>query len=49
MRKANDEGARFVLIIGDDELAKDVINLKDMRSGEQKEIKTNDIIKELTC
>ncbi|MCX5700189.1 MAG: histidine--tRNA ligase [Candidatus Omnitrophica bacterium] len=49
MRKANDEGAHFVLIIGDDEIAKDVINLKDMVSGEQKEIKTSDIIKELKC
>jgi histidyl-tRNA synthetase len=49
MRKANDLKARFVLIIGDDELKKNVITLKDMNSGEQREVKPKDLIKELKC
>ncbi len=38
MRKANDSGARFVLILGEDELKKKVITLKDMQSGSQEEL-----------
>jgi len=49
LRQANDLGARMVLIIGDNELAKGVITLKDMLSGEQKEIKAEDILKEIKC
>ncbi|MFH1641012.1 MAG: histidine--tRNA ligase [Candidatus Omnitrophota bacterium] len=47
MRRANDLGARTVLIIGEDELKKNVVTLKDMGSGEQKEIKQENLIKEL--
>lgn len=47
MRKANDLNARFTLILGEDELKKDVVALKDMDSGEQKEVKTEDLIEEL--
>ncbi len=47
LRKANDLNARFTLILGDDELKKDVVALKDMVSGEQKEVRTEDLIKEL--
>ena len=47
LRKANDYGAKFVLIIGDDELKKNTAMLKDMESGEQKEIKMENIITEL--
>ena len=49
MRRANDLGARFCLIIGDNEIAKGAVTLKDMISSEQKEVKTEDIIKELKC
>lgn len=49
MRKANDLGAKHVLIIGDDELGKGVVTLKDMVSGEQKEVSQEDIIKEIKC
>jgi len=49
MRKANDLGANLCLIIGDNELNKGVLTLKNMASGEQKEIKTEDIVKELKC
>lgn len=44
MRVANDLKARYVLIIGEDELKKNVVTLKDMSSGEQKEIRQEDLI-----
>jgi histidyl-tRNA synthetase len=44
MRKANDLNARFTLILGDDELEKKVATLKDMISGEQREIKQEDLV-----
>lgn len=47
MRRANDLKARFVLIIGDDELKKNVIMCKDMASGEQKEVAEAEIINHL--
>jgi len=47
MRKANDLSARHVLIIGEDELKKNVVMLKDMVSGVQREIKQEDLITEL--
>ena len=47
LRKANDLGAHFVIIIGEDELKKDVVTLKDMVSGEQREVKQEELIKEL--
>jgi len=47
MRRANDLGARFVLILGENELNKNVVTLKDMSSGEQKEIKPENLIQEL--
>jgi histidyl-tRNA synthetase len=47
MRTANDLKAKYVLIIGENELKKDIVTLKDMASGEQKEVKTGDLIREL--
>ena len=47
MRAANDIGASFVLILGDDELKKNTISVKNMDSGAQKEIKQGEIITEL--
>jgi histidyl-tRNA synthetase len=44
MRKANDSGARYVVIIGEDELKKGVLTLKDMSSGLQEEVKADEII-----
>lgn len=49
LRLANDLGARFVLIIGEDELEKNVMTLKDMVSGEQKEVGEQDLKRELGC
>ena len=47
LRKANDLSARYVLIIGGDELKKNVVTLKDMGSGEQKEISRDQLIDKL--
>ena len=47
MRAANDAGARYVLILGEDELKKNVISLKDMLNSTQKEINIEDLTKEL--
>ncbi len=49
MRKANDLQAKYVLIIGEDELKKGVVTLKDMISGEQREINTQNLIEELSA
>jgi histidyl-tRNA synthetase len=48
MRLANDLGAKYVLILGEDELKKNVVTLKDMGSGEQKEVNPKDLITGLT-
>lgn len=44
MRRANDLAAKVVLIIGEDELKKDTVMLKDMGTGEQREIKQDNLI-----
>ena len=43
MKAANHSGARFALIIGEDELAANSIILKDMESGNQHSLPLNDI------
>lgn len=40
--------ARYTLVIGDNELEKGVVSLKDMTKSEQREIKIEDIYKEIT-
>ncbi|MFH1339374.1 MAG: histidine--tRNA ligase [Candidatus Omnitrophota bacterium] len=47
MRQANELGARFCVIIGEDELAKGVVSLKDMVTGAQEEVREDNLIKEL--
>jgi len=47
LRRANDLSARFVLIIGEDELKKGSVMLKDMVSGEQREVTKEDLIIQL--
>ena len=49
MRAANDAQAKYVLILGDDELNKDVITLKDMSTGGQKEVTLQNLCGELKC
>ncbi len=41
---ANKIGASFTIIIGDDELEKDTLIIRNMDNGEQKEIKSSEII-----
>ncbi|MDP3732302.1 MAG: histidine--tRNA ligase [Candidatus Omnitrophota bacterium] len=47
MRRANDLAAKFVLIVGEDELKKGTVTLKDMVSGEQREVRQEDLTKSL--
>lgn len=49
MRRANDLHAGYVVIIGEDELKKNAVTLKDMASGGQREVKYEDLIKEVKC
>ncbi len=49
LRQANDLSARFVLLLGDNEIEKGTLSLKDMRSGEQKEINALDLTREIGC
>ena len=43
MRKANDLGVKFTVLIGDDEIKKQSLLLKDMASGTQEEISLDKI------
>jgi len=47
MRKANDLGARFVLLLGDNELSENAVMLKDMRNGQQEKIQQSGLINKL--
>lgn len=49
MRAANDAGAKFVLILGDDELKKDIISVKNMSDSTQKEVSIKNLTQELKC
>ena len=49
MRKANDLNARLVLILGENELKNNVISVKNMLSGEQKEVNLSQLTKEIKC
>jgi histidyl-tRNA synthetase len=46
LRSANDSGVKFAVIIGEDELKKNVVMLKNMQTGEQRKIKQENLIKE---
>lgn len=47
MKAANKSGAPFTLILGDEELKKNIIFLKDMETGDQKEIALDNILEQL--
>ena len=49
MRAANDIGATFVLILGDNELKNNTISVKDMTSSIQKQVSMQNLIEELKC
>jgi len=44
LREANRSGARIAIIIGDDELENNIVQVKDMETGEQTTIKKNKLI-----
>lgn len=48
MQYANDRNIPFVAIVGETEMAENVIMLKDMNSGTQEKVLINDIISKLT-
>ena len=47
MRRANDLAVKFTALLGDDELKKQMIILKDMRSGKQEEIGLDNFVEEI--
>ena len=48
MRIANKIGARYTVIVGEEELSKNMVILRNMQTKEQKEVKTDNLIDELT-
>jgi histidyl-tRNA synthetase len=48
MQRANDMGARFAIIMGDDELARGEVALKDLASGEQQNVSVAQLAEALT-
>ena len=47
MRKADRSGARYALIVGDDELAAGTVVVKPLRGGEQATVAVGDVADEL--
>lgn len=47
MEYANRRAVPYVAIVGSDELAREVVTLKDMRSGEQRQIAFGELAREL--
>lgn len=46
-KNADRMGAKMVLVLGEDELAKNVINVKNMESGDQQEVRLDELIPHL--
>jgi histidyl-tRNA synthetase len=49
MRSADNQGAKYVLIIGENELKAGMVSLKDMVSGQQRQVSMQGLVKELKC
>ena len=47
MKYANDRGVQYVAIVGDEEMAKGIIQLKNMESGDQFELSVEELIEKL--
>ncbi|MCS6859144.1 MAG: histidine--tRNA ligase [Abditibacteriales bacterium] len=47
MREAHRQGARFALILGDDELAHNVVTLRDLQTHEQRVVPREQVVSEL--
>jgi len=48
MRAANASGARWVVILGEDEVRRGIAGVKDMATGEQAEAPLNNLVKYLS-
>ncbi len=48
MRRANKIGAKYTVIVGEEELSKNMVILRNMQTKEQKEIKIDNLINKLT-
>ena len=49
MKRADRTGARRVVILGGDELARDEVTIKDMRSGEQVRVARSEVVRRLAA
>ena len=47
MKAADKAGARFAVILGEDEIAGEFVTLRDMSSSEQQQVPVSDIINKL--
>ncbi len=47
LKRASKKGARFAVIIGEEEAEKGTVQLKDMEKKEQKEVKTENLVSEI--
>lgn len=47
MNYANKEGIPFVVVVGDSEVENEVVNLKDMKTGEEEQLNINELISRL--
>jgi histidyl-tRNA synthetase len=47
LARADAAGARYAVIIGDDEVKSDMVQLKDLRSGEQRKIPSDQLVRAL--
>jgi histidyl-tRNA synthetase len=46
-KAADRHEAKYVIVLGDDELQKNVVNVKDMQSGEQVEVSIDSLVQHL--
>ena len=46
---ADKTGSRYTVVIGDDEIAKGIVNLRDMKNSTQEEIKPEELYKKISC
>jgi histidyl-tRNA synthetase len=47
LKRANKLGARFTILLGEDELKANEVTLKDMQGGEQRRVKAGDVVAEV--
>ena len=47
MKAADRAGARFALVIGEDELAKSIVQVKDLHEGEQTAVPLDQVVQEV--